>query len=80
MTLFFALSASAEARPPWGTLFCFNPLFVFINVSLHTPPIIQWNPCEAYQLNTIIKHKHSIVKTFCYKYEKSPIAIRDWWG
>ncbi|MBQ1540248.1 hypothetical protein IIZ72_01650, partial [Candidatus Saccharibacteria bacterium] len=48
---------------PWGTLFCFNPLFVF-NVSLHTPLIIQWNPCEAYQLIFIIKHKFDIVNTF----------------
>lgn len=50
---------------PWGTLVCFNPLFVF-NVSLHTP-LIQWNPCEAYQLMLIIKHKRAFVKTFLQK-------------
>ena len=40
-------------------------------MSLHTPLIIQWNPCEAYQLILIIKHKRGFVKTIfliCYNY------------
>lgn len=33
-------------------------------MSLHTPLTNQWNPCEAYQLMFIIKHKRAIVKNF----------------
>ena len=51
---------NAVTRPPNGA-HCFVLilcLFLIINVSLHTPLTNQWNPCEAYQLTFIIKHKH----------------------
>ena len=68
--LFFALMRAH----PWGTLFCFNPLFVL--VSLHTP-LFQWNPCEAYQLMFIIKHKLDVVKTFLIIFNQSKLFTRD---
>ena len=60
------ISFIAVTRPPLGTLVCFNPLFVFvINVSLHTPLMLSVEPCEAYQLNLMIKHELDVVKSFC---------------
>jgi len=40
----------AVTRPPWGTLVCFNPLFVFVS-SLHTVHVLQWNPVKRTSLS-----------------------------
>ena len=45
----------AVTRPPWGTLFCFNPLFVFV-FSLHTVHF-SVEPREAYQLIKLKQEK-----------------------